>query len=425
MHDRIVRACRKAWEAAGRGRILLGVSGGPDSVSLFLAFHIAKIPFEVAHCNFNLRGEESLRDREFVTGLCNRFGVSLHIADFNVTALSFKGESVEMACRRLRYGFFRDLKGKEGFSRVAVGHNADDNAETFFLNALRGSGTRGLKGMEPDTGAVIRPLLGFRRHEILDFLELNGQSFITDSSNMESDHYRRNFLRNKVFPMLESKWEGFHKAVATTIEIQKGENRIVEHFTSMALKDVEDVLPWETIKNFPDPGTLIYRFICRFGGSPTIAGEMAESIKSPVPGKTWLLDNGFKARFTRKGIKIGQDKAEPSGEPIYVWDKLEGDRIDLMIVKSAPLSEIYLPFGQENYEWQLAMKGMKIKSLGLKGSQDVWKVLKDAGMSPSERSSFAILVDKESGEPIWLPGIKRSRLHLISPEHREIYRVHK
>lgn len=422
--EKIILACRKAWENSGKGKMLLGVSGGPDSTALMLAFVKANIPFEVAHCNFNLRASESLRDREFVSMLCKNFGVPFHVVNFDVAKEAFKGESIEMTCRRIRYDYFHKLKEEGGYDRVVVGHNADDNVETFFLHALRGSGTRGLKAMEEDSGTVLRPLLRFRRKDLLDFLKAHTQAYITDSSNMQTEKYRRNFLRHKIFPLLESKWEGFAKAISNTIDLQKRENAIVEHFTREALRRAdEDFLPWHVIYNFPDAETLIYRFIESFGGTPTIAKEMAESSASLMPGKEWSLSNGNKAVFTRKGIQILNYQTHKSAAPDYHWVKLEGQHIDMDKIHSSSLSEIYLPFDMDHYEWVPANKDMRIKSLGLDGSQPVWKVLKDAGLSPEQRSDYYVLIDKDSEEPIWLPGIKRSRLHLVSPDDSVVFHV--
>lgn len=425
--EKITIACRKSWEKAGKGKMLLCVSGGADSTAMFTAFVRGGIPFEVAHCNFNLRSSESLRDREFVNMLCKNYGIPFRLAEFDVAREAQKGESTEMTCRRLRYDFFRRLKSENGFNRIVIAHNADDNVETFFLNALRGSGSRGLKGMEEDTGEILRPLLPFRRKEILDFLSGHQQSFITDSSNLKSEDYRRNFLRNKVVPLLESKWEGFSKAVANTIDIQKRENKIVEHFTSQALKDVTDFLSWHIIYNFPDSETLINRFIEPFGGQPSIAREMAKSAETLMPGKKWLLGQGYSATFTRKGIQIDKNLEEikdlENPDSQYHLEVLDGSRIDLNTIMSAPRSEIYLPFDMSHYEWKTASREMRIKPIGMEGSQPVMKVLKDAGLSPEQRHRFYVLIDRDTDEPIWLPGIKRSRLHLVSADTPVVYHL--
>lgn len=423
-NEKIILACRRAWDDAGRGRMLLAVSGGADSTALFLAFQKAGIPFEVAHCNFNLRGSESLRDREFVKVLCMNYGVRLHVEEFDAAKEARPKESVEMVCRRLRYDFFRKLKQKDGFARIVVAHNADDNVETFFINALRGSGSRGLRGMEADTGEILRPLLRFRHRDILSFLKENRQSYVLDSSNLRSQDFRRNFLRNEVFPLLESKWEGFYTAVATTMDIQARENRIVDHFTSQALEGVDDFLPWHKIYNFPDSETLIFYFIHRFGGSPDVAREMAASADSLMPGKFWNLNDEYTASFTRKGIQVSKRlPSEEPAPPTWHWEKLEGDALNMDQVATAPLSVAYLPDSSENYRWENADKKMRIKSLGMEGSQLVWKVLKDAGIPLAERRDVAVLVDVRSGEPVWIPGIKRSRLCLVAPDATSAYRL--
>lgn len=423
--ERIVKACRKAWSMAGHGKVLLGLSGGADSTALLLAFTKAGVPVEAAHCNFNLRGEESLRDREFVRELCSALGVRLHIAEFNVGAEAFKGESIEMTCRRLRYDFFRRLREERGFHRIAIAHNADDNAETFFLNALRGSGSRGLMGMASDNGELIRPMLEFRRIEILDFLERCGQTYVTDSSNLKSDEYKRNFLRNEVFPMLESRWEGFHKAITSTIEIQRRENAIVEHYISLALNGATDMLCWETLDDFPDAETLIFNFIRPYGGTNVIAREMATSAGRRIVGKSWRLVEDITARFSRRGIEIirGDEGEWLPNSGRYEWEKLKIEGMDMDVIRRAPLSEAFFPFGEEHYEWRRITREMKMKSLGMRGSQQIWKILKDSGLSPAQREKTEVLVDKETGEPVWLPGLKRSRLHLIADTAQAIYHV--
>ena len=422
--EKIIAKCKECWVSSGRGRLLLAVSGGADSIAMLAAFKMARIPVEVAHCNFNLRGDESLRDRDFVKAFCTDLNVPLHIAEFNTLDSSLKGESLEMTCRRLRYDFFRQLKEKHGFSRIAVAHNSDDNIETFFLNLLRGSGSRGLKGMEKDSGEIIRPLLNFSRKEIIEFLNRHDISFIVDSTNLESD-YRRNFLRNEIFPLLESRWEGFRKAVNTTIEIQSKEYKIINHALDRALEHTGNLLPWTTLDEFADPETLIFYFIKPFGGTPVIASEMAESARERIPGKLWILENYKVAVFTREGITLMtqslDDLNEDSQLAISPWIKLQPDVRLMDKIRRSTLSEIYLPYDATHYQWTVPTKDTKIKSLGMHGSQNVFKVLKDAGVPAFRRSGFPILIERSSGEPIWIPGIKRSRLNLVTLDTPIVY----
>ena len=304
-HDitgKIREAVRTLWKESGEGSWLVAVSGGADSTALLLACRNAGIPTEAVHCNFNLRGEESIRDRDFVVRLCGSLGIHLNVQEFDVGLEARKGESTEMTCRRIRYDLFHSLRKTLGCSRIAIAHNSDDNAETLFLNLLRGSGSKGLMGMRASSPALVRPLLEFSRTDILKFLEQQGRDYIIDSTNLESD-YRRNFIRNDIFPLIESRWEGFRSAVRKTQSILGRENKIVEYYIAQALDGHGDLLPWKTIREFPDPETLIWRFIEPYGGTPTLASEISRHAQHPHPGKRWTYRR-LTLLSTRPGLKI-------------------------------------------------------------------------------------------------------------------------
>lgn len=190
--------------------VLLGVSGGADSICMAELFARSSLgpAFAVAHCDFHLRGEESEGDEAFVRDWCGRHGVRLHKVDFQTADYAAElGLSMEMAARELRYGWFSGICADNGYVAVAVAHNAGDNAETLLLNLLRGTGLRGLSGMRrrgkvpghPDT-MLLRPLLGFSRAEILEYLCDIGVDHREDSTNADSS-IKRNLIRNEVFPL--------------------------------------------------------------------------------------------------------------------------------------------------------------------------------------------------------------------------------
>lgn len=164
--------------------------------------------FAVAHCNFHLRAEESDGDQALVQLWCKENGIKCYVADFDTKAYAKEnGISIEMAARDLRYNWFADLAIKEGFDAVAVAHNADDNVETLFLNLLRGTGAKGLRGMKEESTVpghpdvpLIRPLLGTSRKEIEQYNSANGVPSRIDSTNLESD-VKRNKIRNQVMPV--------------------------------------------------------------------------------------------------------------------------------------------------------------------------------------------------------------------------------
>lgn len=203
--------------------LLLAVSGGVDS--MYLAWKSRELfpnmKIAVAHCNFLLRGVESDGDEAFVREWCEANGVCFLHRSFDTAGYAAgNGVSIEMAARTLRYSWFSELckgsapelagSGFDGFYGVAVAHNANDNAETLLLNMLRGTGSRGLRGMSRESVMesmdglrIIRPLLAVERSEIRSWMEANGHGWREDRTNGEND-YKRNRIRNQVFPILET-----------------------------------------------------------------------------------------------------------------------------------------------------------------------------------------------------------------------------
>jgi tRNA(Ile)-lysidine synthase len=182
-------------------RVLLAVSGGIDS--MYMLHRAPELfpgaSFAVVHCNFGLRGEESDGDEAFVREACAALGVECFVKRFDTVGYaSSHGVSVEMAARELRYAWFRELCAQYGFDTLATAHNANDNAETLILNLLRGTGTKGLRGIP--TGTILRPLLETTREEIRSWMEANGHKWREDRTNAENGA-RRNKIRNQVFPV--------------------------------------------------------------------------------------------------------------------------------------------------------------------------------------------------------------------------------
>lgn len=206
--------CQNRFPAAGSGtvsvplRILVGFSGGADSTALL--DRLSRLPgYSVAavHVNHGIRGEEAIRDREFCRGFCRDRGIPFFCLDADVPAMRRQGESLETAARRVRYGYFAAVMGEQDYPLLAVAHNADDNLETVLFRICRGTGLRGLCGIPPvrafGSGYLVRPLLGVSREEILRYLGERELSYVTDSTNEETDA-ARNRLRLTVIPALRA-----------------------------------------------------------------------------------------------------------------------------------------------------------------------------------------------------------------------------
>ena len=230
-------------------KTLLAVSGGIDSMCMAEIF-VRRYPCErlaIAHCNFNLRGEESDGDEQLVRRWAEEHGVRIHVQSFDTKGFAREhGVSVEMAARELRYRWFAELCVSEGYDEVAVAHNANDNAETLLLNLLRGSGMKGLTGMsavsplpysEGVTARLVRPLLDMTRKQIEGFALANGVRYRNDSTNFSSE-YKRNMLRNEAFPVFEK----VNPSVVRTLNREMGyfaeANEIVADYCR---KEIEDI----------------------------------------------------------------------------------------------------------------------------------------------------------------------------------------
>ena len=189
-----------------RGKYIIALSGGADSVSLLLVLkHLESelgITLEAVHCNFHLRGDESLRDEQFCQQLCRRLHVPLHLVHFDTHAYAdLHHVSIEMAARDLRYAYFEQLRRDIHAHDICVAHHRDDSVETLLLNLVRGTGLRGLRGIQPRNAHIIRPLLSHSRQQIEQYLDALGESYVTDSTNLHND-VKRNKIRLNVIPLL-------------------------------------------------------------------------------------------------------------------------------------------------------------------------------------------------------------------------------
>ena len=204
-------------------RLLLAVSGGIDSVVLTELCYQAGYRFFIAHCNFHLRKEESNRDEQFARSLAEKYSVPIFVQSFETENYAVeKKVSIQVAARELRYAWFRELaqeqavKG-EGKVKILTGHHANDNIETLLMNFFKGTGIRGLQGILPKQGDLIRPILFATKEEIIQFAAENELLFVEDSSN-SSDKYTRNYFRNQLIPSLQKIFPQVEENLVNNIE---------------------------------------------------------------------------------------------------------------------------------------------------------------------------------------------------------------
>ncbi len=204
LHKKIRTFVQKHHLFGQRDTIIIAISGGLDSVVLTHMLYSLQQPVILAHCNFQLRGEESHRDEQFVRALAEKWDIPLHIEKYDTAQFAQENKlSIQMAARRLRYDFFEGLR-KQYYSTgkkvwIATAHHANDSVETMLMHLFRGTGIDGLLGIPVKNGSVIRPLLFAARQELETYANDNNLSWVEDSSNAKED-YARNYIRHTIIP---------------------------------------------------------------------------------------------------------------------------------------------------------------------------------------------------------------------------------
>jgi tRNA(Ile)-lysidine synthase len=267
-------------------RLLLGVSGGVDSVVLAHLINRHNNEFAIAHCNFNLRGDESNDDELFVKELAESHGVKCYVESFSTLDYATeKGISIEMAARELRYRWFEKIRKENGFDKIVVAHHLDDLLETFILNLSRGTGIRGLSGIKPVAGFVVRPLLFATRIEIEAYAQENELDFRFDSSN-DDIHIRRNKVRHQILPLLEEMNPSFRANLHRTIQnLSLTEKVYLDRIGEVKRQLVKTENTWTVIDKMRllelQPVTVyLFEMLRDYGFNADTVGQIAEALVS-------------------------------------------------------------------------------------------------------------------------------------------------
>ncbi len=413
-----------------QGRVIVALSGGADSVALLAVLLELGYDCMAAHCNFHLRGAESMRDMRHVERLTDRLGVDLYVKDFNVgERCSATGESIEMACRELRYKWFFELLDRDCAQAIAVGHHREDQVETFFLNLMRGSGLAGLAGMRYRNEQVVRPLLDVSRCEIEDYLKGKGLDWIVDSSNA-SDDFARNRLRNRLLPLLEELFPGAADSVLRSMEILRENHDVYSHAVGSWAEryvnretgeiDLAAMIEKERFAN-----VILYESLRNEGYNRSMTDSMLEAAGrsgGSFTGKgshTRDVDHGI-LRAPRAGIQrkagvtevdISRDVFEPVRIAVTHHDVSEfNPERDANV---AYFDEVAL---SDNHKWELRRwhRGDRITPYGMTGSKLLSDIFADAKLSAEQKLNVWVLCC--DGEIVWVLGLRASSCFTVGPK---------
>ncbi len=313
--DRILKGLLPDGEA-----VLLAVSGGVDSMCMAELFlnSTAKVRFALAHCNFHLRGEESDSDETLVREWAESHGVIFIKTDFYTEEYAASnGVSIEMAARELRYAWFAEVCRERGFAALAVAHNANDNAETMILNMLRGTGVKGMTGMRRSSSLLgsdarlIRPLLDFSRGDIYEYAVSHGLCWHEDSTNADSA-YKRNCIRNEVFPLFERLNPSFLTTLNEDMERFAQVQSVADEYVrsvSAEIARLEDnglpVIERQKLTSKKDWEYVLFRLLEPFGFTSSVVADLVSVLKSggTVSGRTFVADE-YLAVTSAKEISV-------------------------------------------------------------------------------------------------------------------------
>lgn len=319
----------------GLHKVLLTVSGGRDSICMCELFLHSGYSFGIAHCNFNLRDEESDGDETFVKDYAESNNIPLYVTHFDTNAYAAeKNISIQMAARDLRYEWFYKVAKEQGYDFVATAHHLDDQTETFFINLIRGTGIAGLHGILPVSGKLLRPLLFATRDDINNYLSENNVAYRDDSSNA-SVKYLRNKIRHEILPHFEAIEPGFAKKINDTAELlRKGEmiidkslelakHQIVRETNEMTVIDKRELMCAKPSDYY------LYNFIKPYG----FTASQSENIIDALAGQSGkhFFSEKYKLIIGRKGLIIVENSHEKDTDVFLVEDDIEQITIPLCL----------------------------------------------------------------------------------------------
>jgi tRNA(Ile)-lysidine synthase len=404
-------------------KILVAVSGGIDSVVMLDLFQSTSFPIAIAHCNFQLRGEESDEDERFVIELAEKYKIKIYNKTCDASVYTEEQKcSIQEAARELRYAWFEELCTKENFGKVAVAQHADDQIETFFINLLRGSGVKGLKGMPVKRGMIIRPLLFAKRNEIEQYAKNRKLAFREDSSNL-SDKYLRNKLRHHLLPQLEKIKKDYRQDIGKSLQYLNEDYRLIQHLLDEKMQGLfehqGEIIKISTnrLTNEIDWQLLVYYLLSDFGFNRDVSDSVCGAIQNQSTGKLFYTDE-YQLLVDRQYLILEKQKTATDKEysilaagdgldkPFVLKSRLLANGPDLKIESD----RAFAYFDLDKLTFPLVIRkwknGDRFKPFGMKGSKLVSDYLVDEKVNRFEKEKIYVM--ESGGKIIWLIGLRVS-----------------
>ena len=425
-------------------KLVLALSGGIDSMVLADLLLKAKVEFVAAHCNFHLRGDESDGDDWFVRKFAENRGIQCFVKHFETEKYAAKhGISIEMAARDLRYAWFEQLRQQLGYDKIAVAHHVDDQAETFFINLLRGAGLNGLKGMKPQNGVIIRPLLWASREQIRKYAVENHIVWREDHTNVESV-YLRNRIRNQLLPVFDELQPKARQGLYKSLEHLSAENELYRALLKEKLAQI--------VQHRDEVQSLPYSALTPSNTSYFSIQHSAFQLLFE-----WLRDYGFNTDqchfiYDALGTGIGNQYCSPTHCVVIGRDDLQlseikektDDEIQIQLGEEEILSPIHLRFSKlektadfiidkssdvaqldfDKLTFPLTMRhwrhGDRFCPLGMKGSKLLSDFFVDQKFTEYQKQNLWLLVSAD-GDILWVVGCRIDDRYKIGEKTRAVF----
>ncbi len=420
-------------------RILLAVSGGVDSIVMVQLFKDAGFNFGIAHVNFGLRGEESDGDEAFVKDQATKMGVPFYIKNFSTKQYAADNKiSIQMAARDLRYAWFDEIAKENGFSFVATAHHLDDQAETFFINLLRGTGISGMHGIMPKQGKIIRPLMFTTREKIMSFAQDKNLTWRDDRSN-KSRKYLRNKLRLDVLSELYKINPQFsYKLNESITHLREVETIYHNHIAGITADLVQNtaegiLISIDWVYEYEPHDTYLFELLKPYGFTFSVVKEIVHSLDT-FSGKVFYSPTHRLLRDRENFIiqPLTELSSEPTRTETYSLEKgikeiekpvslcaCETDSVaDLPMGKPsvACLDMDKLIFPLQLRKWE---KGDWFIPLGLKGRKKMSDFFIDQKLSLAEKEKTWLLLS--GNDIVWVIGKRIDNRYRITSKTKRAY----
>ena len=416
-------------------RLVLALSGGIDSMVLADLLLKMNVDFVVVHCNFHLRGEESDGDERFVREYAEKNGIQYFVKHFDTEKYAAEqGISIEMAARDLRYAWFEELRQQLNYDKIAVAHHADDQAETFFINLLRGAGLRGLKGMQPQNGAIIRPLLWVSREQIHQYALENEIIWREDHTNAESV-YLRNKIRNQLLPVFDELHPDARQGLYKSLEHLASENELYRELLSekfsQIVEEQDDVFVVARRNDEAIQPQLLFEWLRQFGFNTDQCRFIFDSMQTGIGNKYYspthqlVICRNELQLSEIKSVKDEEIRIEAGQEeltsPIHLCFSQFEKTGDFVIDKSpnvALLDANKIQFPLTLRHWR---HGDRFHPLGMKGSKLLSDFFVDQKFTEAQKANVFLLVSDDD-EVLWVVGHRIDDRYKVTSETKSILR---